>query len=87
MLRPIIIAVLIVFILAVGLQLFLVFRQSRELQSELSQLKEKADFFQNENKELKSQMEFLSRLENLGKEMRAKFNLKNPDEQMMIVVP
>lgn len=87
MLRPFIIAILIVFTLAVGFQLFTVFQQSKESKSELSQLEQKNGVFKTENEELKSQINFLSRVENLEKEIRAKFNLKSQDEKMMIVVP
>ena len=87
MLRAIINAILIVFILAVGFQLFLLFQKNSDLNAELSELKKKTDFFIKENSDLDSQINFLSRWENLEKELKSKFNYRKAGEKMMIIVP
>lgn len=87
MLRAIIIAILIVFIFAVGFQLFLLFQKNSDLSAEFSELKKKADFFIKENSDLDSQINFLSRWENLEKELKSKFNYRKAGEKMMIIVP
>ncbi len=87
MLRAIIIAILIVFIFAVGFQLFLLFQKNSDLSAELSELKKKTDFFIKENSDLDSQINFLSRWENLEKELKSKFNYRKAGEKMMIIVP
>ena len=40
-----------------------------------------------ENEELQEQLDYFSREENLEKELRAKFNYKNPGEKVMIITP
>ena len=87
MLRPFIIAVLVIFIFAVGFQLFLLFQKNSDLNAELSELKKKTDFFIKENSDLDSQINFLSRWENLEKELKSKFNYRKAGEKMMIIVP
>ena len=87
MLRTFIIAVLVIFIFAVGFQLFLLFQKNSDLNAELSELKKKTDFFIKENSDLDSQINFLSRWENLEKELKSKFNYRKAGEKMMIIVP
>jgi hypothetical protein len=65
----------------------ILFREENRLSAELTQLKNKTDSFTKENGELESQMNFLSRWENLEKELKAKFNYKKLGEKMMILVP
>jgi len=78
---------LIIFVIAIGFQIAILFREETQLKTELDQLKSKSDSFTKENVELESQMNFLSRLENLEKELKAKFNYKKTGEKMMILVP
>lgn len=87
MLRIAIISVLIIFIAVVGFQVSLLFREENGLKSELGQLKDKAAFFSRENEDLQSQIDFLSRAENLEKRLKSQFNYKNIGEKMMILVP
>lgn len=87
MLRIAIISILIIFVAAVGFQVSVLFREETKLKTELSQMKSKSDSFIKENSELESQVNFLSRWENLEKELRAKFNYKSIGEKMMILVP
>ncbi|MBI5401373.1 hypothetical protein HZB05_00910 [Candidatus Wolfebacteria bacterium] len=87
MLRPFIIAVLVIFVLAVGFQLFLLFQKNSDLNAELAEFKKKTDFFNKENSDLNSQIDFLSRWENLEKELKSKFNYRKVGEKMMIIVP
>ena len=87
MLRVAIISVLIMFIFAVGFQLYSLFKTEKEMEAELSVVQGKADYFSKENAELESKIDFLSQSENLEKEIKSKFNYKNPGEKMIIVVP
>ncbi len=87
MLRIIIISVLIIFIVVVGFQVSLLFKEESGLKSDLNQLKDKSASFSNENNELQQQIDFLSRAENLEKQLKAQFNYKNVGEKMMILVP
>ena len=87
MLRVTIIGILIIFVVAVGFQVSILFKEESNSKVELNQLKNKADSFIKENGELESQINFLSRLENFEKELKAKFNYKKIGEKMMILVP
>lgn len=87
MLRIVIIGVLIIFVVAVGFQVSILFKEESRLKGELNQLKDKTNSFNKENGELEAQVNFLSRLENLSKELKSKFNYKKIGEKMMILVP
>ena len=67
-------------------QVFLVFKNERGLKSDLAQMQEKSDALAKENDDLQKQIDYYSRPENLEKELKSKFNYKNPGEQMMIIV-
>jgi len=87
MLRIAIILTLIIFVVAIGFQVSILFKEENKLKAELEQLRDKTNSFVKENSELESQINFLSRLENLGKELKSKFNYKKIGEKMMILVP
>ncbi len=87
MFRPLIIAVLIIFILAIGAQIYFLSKKGSDLNSELSRLKDRTAAVNNENSDLESQINYFSRWENLEKELKSKFNYKKPDEKIMIITP
>lgn len=87
MIRIAIISILIIFIIAVGFQISVIFSKERKLEKELEGLESKTEFFSSENVELESQINFLSRWENFEKELKSKFNYKNIGEKLMILIP
>lgn len=81
-----VIAILIILVIILSVQVFLVFKNERGLKSDLAQMQEKSDALAKENDDLQKQIDYYSRPENLEKELKSKFNYKNPGEQMMIIV-
>lgn len=87
MLKYIIIVFVVIAIAALAVQTISFYREEKNLKEQLSQLQGKASDLTQENGKLQKQIEYFSRPENLEKELKARFNYRNPDEKMMIIVP
>ncbi|MBI2515217.1 septum formation initiator family protein [Candidatus Wolfebacteria bacterium] len=72
---------------AVSTQGYFILRERNQLKAEVPNLNSRLSSLNKENENLKADIEYFSRPENLEKELRAKFNYKKPDEKLMIVVP
>lgn len=81
------IGILTIVIAVVSVQTVKLFGKGREMGKQLQASKEKMEALARENEELQAQIDYISRKENLEKELRAKFNYKRPDEKVMIVTP
>lgn len=81
------IGILVVIIAVVSVQAIKQFGNEREMGKQLQLSKEKMDSLSKENADLQAQIDYVSRKENMEKELRAKFNYKRPDEKVMIVTP
>lgn len=85
--KVIIVAILIIILTAVLAQDYLMFREKNKLENNFRRLTAKAEILKKNQDEIKSEIEYFSRPENLEKELRQKFNYKKPEEKMIIVVP
>lgn len=85
--RKIVIIILIILIVAIGYQLYKLYKQDFSLRETIAKLNKEAKDFSEENVRLKADIEYFSKPENLEKELRSKLNLKNPGENLIIVVP
>ncbi|EKD24090.1 MAG: hypothetical protein ACD_81C00112G0002 [uncultured bacterium] len=81
------IALLAIIIIVVSIQAFGLFRKGNDMGNQLQASKEKVEMLNKENESLQEQLDYFSREENLEKELRAKFNYKNPGEKVMIITP
>jgi len=79
--------VLIVILLVILTQIYLILKERYELKKELAGLNERLNLLVKENQTLKSEIEYFSNPENLEKELRSKFNYREPGEEMIIIVP
>ena len=84
-----IIIAIIIFIAAVlvFVYIYFSFHDERQLKENLSNLNAQIKILVEENKHLKSEIDYFSYPENLEKELKTKFNYRKPDEKMMIIVP
>ncbi|HDH31222.1 MAG TPA: hypothetical protein ENH26_00385 [Candidatus Wolfebacteria bacterium] len=84
-----IIIAIIIFIAAVMVFVYIYFsfHDERQLKENLSNLNAQIKILVEENKHLKSEIDYFSYPENLEKELKTKFNYRKPDEKMMIIVP
>ena len=82
-----IIIILSIVLLAITVQVYLIFKERSQLKKELESSSNRLNALIKENAELGSEIEYFSRPENLEKELRAKFNYKKPGEKMMIITP
>ncbi|MDI6717705.1 MAG: septum formation initiator family protein [Patescibacteria group bacterium] len=85
--KPIIAVLLAVFTIALLTKTYFLYKESSGLEKELLESQSKIESLNKENNDLKSQVDYFSKQENVEKELKAKFNYKNPDEKMMIIVP
>lgn len=85
--RPVVTVILIIVILAVGVQLYRLFRQSLDLKSELSEVNVELEKVLEENIVLQADLEYFADYDNLAKELRGKMNYKSPGEKLIIIVP
>lgn len=85
--RKAIISILMVLLLALLTQIYFIFKEKNQLKSNLQTLTAKAQMLNEENNEIKSEIEYFQRPENLEKELRSKLNYKKPGEKMFIITP
>lgn len=85
--RKAIISILVVLLLALLTQIYFTFKERNQLKTKLQTLTAKAQMLNKENGEIKSEIEYFKRPENLEKELRSKLNYKKPGEKMIIITP
>jgi cell division protein FtsB len=85
--RVFVIIILSIILAAVFVQMYFIFKERNRLKADLDNLDNRLQALVKENIDLKSEIEYFSHPENLEKELRERFNYKNPGEKMMIVVP
>ncbi len=85
--KPVITAILIIVLLAVGWQLCRLFMQSLALHNEASETSAELANILAENATLQADLEYFSDYDNLAKELRGKMNYKSPGEKLIIIVP
>jgi peptidoglycan hydrolase CwlO-like protein len=81
------IGILALIIMVVSVQTFKLFVRERDMGKQLQTSKEKMEALGKENTELQAQIDYVSRTENMEKELRAKLNYKRPEERVMIITP
>lgn len=81
------IGILAIIIVVVSIQTFKLFAKERDMGKQLQISNEKMQSLSKENEDLQAQIDYVSRNENLEKELRAKFNYKKPGEKVMIITP
>ncbi len=80
-------AVLLIILIAFSFQAYILVAERNVLKEKVGDLNFKIENLNKENENLKSDIEYFSRPENLEKELRARFNYRKQDEKMMIIVP
>ncbi len=85
--RVFVIIILGIILVAVFVQMYFIFKERNRLSADLDNLNNRLQALTKENADLQSEIEYFSHPENLEKELREKFNYKDPSEKMMIVVP
>lgn len=85
--RKAIISILVVLLLALLTQIYFTFKERNQLKTKLHTLTAKAQILNKENSEIKSEIKYFKRPENLEKELRSKLNYKKPGEKMIIITP
>ncbi len=85
--KPWLIVILFVILIGVSAQIYLLLKENNQLSGNLGELNRRLEALAKENADVKSEIQYLSDPNNLEKELKSKFNYKNPGEKMMIVVP
>lgn len=85
--KKIITIVLVAFLIVVIIQAYNLVRERMGLKNKLSAVMTEAEKLEKENGALLGDIEYFSNPKNLAKEIKAKFNYKNPGEKLIIVVP
>ncbi|MEE8131933.1 MAG: septum formation initiator family protein [Candidatus Paceibacterota bacterium] len=87
MMKIIVVIVIVIVIVMLLTYIYFSFQEQRQLKENLSNLSAQIKTLVEENKHLKSEIEYFSEPENLEKELKTKFNYRKPGEKMMIIVP
>lgn len=85
--KRILTVVLAAILIALLWQLYQLYLQNRRLKDEFATIDSKLRLLAKENSELQSDLEYFSESDNLAKELRSRFNYKQPGEKLIIVVP
>jgi cell division protein FtsL len=74
-------------ILIVGFQVISFARSIYKSQANLSLLEEKLKKTEIDTEALRAELRYLANPSNLEKELRSRFNYRNPEEKMIVIVP
>jgi len=85
--RIALIIILSIVLIGISAQIYLVLKERNQLKNDLADLNGKMSALAKENADMKSAIQYFSIPENLAKELKSKFNYKEPGEKMMVVVP
>jgi len=78
--------ILLVVLTALLWQLYQLYHQNQELRDAFSLVEVRVAQFKEENLKFQADLEYFSHPENLEKELRSRFNYKNPGEKLIILV-
>lgn len=78
---------LLTLIVFLGIKIWELSRTEQVARTEAEELTRRVETAQLEVAQLKSNLDYFGRPENLEKEMRSRFNYRLPDEKLMILVP
>ncbi len=78
--------ILLIVLAALIWQLYQLYRQNQELETFLSSIESKVVQFKEENLKFQADLEYFAHPENLEKELRSRYNYKNPGEKLIILV-
>jgi len=85
--KRIITIVLAALFVVVVIQVYNLIKERMELRGKFSAVTAEAEKLETENVVLLGDIEYFSNPKNLAKELKSKFNYKNPGEKLIIVVP
>ena len=85
--EKIIIIILFIIVLGLFIKIYFIFNEKNQLRDKFESLSVKGYNLIKENNKIESDIEYFSNKDNLGKELRSKFNYKNIGEKMMIIIP
>jgi len=78
---------LFVFIVVLGFQIFAFLGREQKGNNDLQELKDRLEQAKIDEKQLQAELEYFAKPANLEKELRARFNYRQPDEKLIIIVP
>jgi len=81
------IVILVIVLIGISAQIYFILKERNQLKTELDGLNSRIGALAKENADLNSDIEYFSYPENLEKELKTKFNYKEPGEKMMIIIP
>lgn len=82
------IAVFLLFILIiVGYQLYGTFKSYKDFKSRFAEVEAAAAILEEEHQKMQKEIRYFSKVENLIKELRSRFNYRFPGEKIIIVAP
>jgi cell division protein FtsL len=79
--------VLFIVLVFTTIQVYSFFVQERQLSADLQDVQSRLTTAQTNETDLQNEVQYLANPLNLEKELRARFNYKNPGETMIIIVP
>ena len=79
--------IIVILFAVVGSQAYFILKERNQLRAEVMGLNGELNTLQGENEALKEDIAYFSNPLNLEKELKSKFNYKDPGEKMIIVVP
>ena len=79
--------VLVVLLFALAFQIYSFWGRERALEKSVADLQGKLDKTTLDAERFRAELEYLARPQHLEKELRARFNYREPDETMIIIVP
>lgn len=79
--------VIVALIGVIGFGVYSLWIENQKMNEEIDKITETYEELKNENRNIKEKINYFENTENLKEEARKNFNYKEPDEEMMIIVP
>jgi len=76
---------LVIFLFALGWQVFITAKENWKIKSEFKNLANQLEAVKKDNEKLKADLEYYQIPENLEKELKTRFNYKDSGEQTIII--
>lgn len=87
MFKPLVAVFFLFILIVVGYQFYGTFKNYRDLSGQLAEVQTAAAVLEEEHQKMQREVRYFSRVENLIKELRSRFNYRFPGETLIIVAP
>lgn len=87
MFKPLVAIFLLFILVIIGYQFYGTFKNYRDLKGQFAEIETAAAVLEEEHQKMQKEIRYFSKVENLIKELRSRFNYRFPGERLIIIAP